>query len=67
MTVGVGEPAPTYVGVNEEEARSLAESEGLELRVVGRDGICAPATADFREGRVNLDIVDGVVIRAERY
>jgi hypothetical protein len=62
-----GEPADGYVGLDETGAQELAASEGLTVRVVGVDGECLPMTMDLRDDRVNLDIVDGVVVTASMF
>jgi hypothetical protein len=57
-------PAPDYIGLDEDAAEALAEENELTLRVVGVDGQCNPMTMDLREDRVNVEIVDGVVVAA---
>ncbi|MDW3214746.1 MAG: hypothetical protein R8G01_12150 [Ilumatobacteraceae bacterium] len=64
LTAEQGDPAPDYVGLDEAEAQELANSEGLTMRVVGRDGECDAITLDLRDDRVNVDLVDGVVVAA---
>src|SRR5689334_14538881 len=52
---GMTFPATTdYLGKTEAEARQLAESRGLTLRVVGQDGECGIVTDDLRTERVNV-------------
>lgn len=53
--------ADTLVGLTEDEALKLAESNGWFVRVVERDGESFPATADYQEFRVNLTVENGVV------
>lgn len=60
-------PADGYVGLSEAEATKLAESNGLTVRVVERDGVRDINTDDFRQDRVNLTIVGGKVTIAEIY
>jgi hypothetical protein len=62
--LGAGDAIEGYVGLTEEEAAAKAEEDGLQLRVVGIDGACQPATMDLRDDRVNVDLVDGVVVGA---
>lgn len=50
-----------YVGLTKNEAYARAESEGKEVRVVNIDGEYIPVSMDYRPGRLNLHIVDGVV------
>lgn len=59
--------APDFVGLGEEEAQELAESRGLDVREVGRDGECFFVTADLRQDRVNLEYVGDVVVGAGIY
>lgn len=61
---GSENPAPDYVGLEEAEVVALAAEQDLELREVGRDGECFPTTMDYREDRVNVEYVDGVVVGA---
>ncbi len=51
-----------YLGLTEEEAGDLAEEEGLEHRVINRDGEALVVTMDFRPNRLNFWVEDGVVI-----
>lgn len=57
------EPADEFVGLNEEQARRLASTKGLEVRVLS-DG--AIATADLRSDRVNLTFDGDAVAVANR-
>jgi hypothetical protein len=59
--------APDFVGLGEEEAQEMAESRGLDVREVGRDGECFPVTLDLRQDRVNLEYVGDVVVGAGIY
>jgi hypothetical protein len=61
---GSENPATECVGLEEADAVDLAAEQGLELREVGRDGECFPTTMDYREDRVNVEYVDGVVVGA---
>jgi hypothetical protein len=53
--------AERLVGLTEEEATKLAESNGWAVRVVSRDGESFPITMDYRTDRVNLTVENGVV------
>lgn len=61
-----GPSEPGYVGLTEQQARDLAERQGLTVRVIGRDGKCSTITLDLRTDRVNLDLVSDRVARAIR-
>lgn len=63
----VGTPTSDFVGLSEDEATELAEERDLQVRVVGRDGECFPVTEDLRNDRVNLELVDDVVVGAAIY
>jgi hypothetical protein len=66
---GVGDTAvdaAVFVGVDESEAEVLASERGLTLRVMSRDGEQFVGTADYRDDRVNLDVVDAMVVAAWR-
>jgi hypothetical protein len=56
-----------FVGLTEEEAYDLAATQGLTVRVVGRDGECFAVTLDLRDDRINLELVAGVVVGADVY
>jgi hypothetical protein len=55
-------PDADYVGLTEAEAAVLAEENGVPFRVVERDGEMLPTTKDYRPGRINAVVVDGVVV-----
>ena len=57
-------PVDQYFGITEDEAIALAEIEQRELRVVARDGEFFTVTEDFRPTRVNVEIIDGVIVNA---
>jgi PAS domain-containing protein len=59
--------AETYVGLAEAKATQQAEANGLEVRVIARDGELFPITADLKENRINFSITDGKVTKAEFY
>ncbi|MFP3915165.1 MAG: PASTA domain-containing protein [Actinomycetota bacterium] len=61
------EAAPDFVGLTEEDARDLAAERGLDVRVVGRDGECLAVTMDLRQDRVNLELIEDVVVGAAIY
>lgn len=56
-----------FLGLTEGEAYDLAAAHGLTVRVVGRDGECFAVTLDLRDDRINLELVDGVVVGADVY
>ena len=51
-----------FVGKSLDEARALAVSRKLELRVVGEDGVCNAITDDLRTDRVNVYLENGTVV-----
>lgn len=55
------EEAVKLVGLTEDEAAKVAESNGWVVRVSSRDGEDLQLTMDFVTNRVNLAIVDGKV------
>lgn len=55
-------PVADYIGLTELEAAALADSRGVEFRVASIDGEAQMLTMDFIEDRVNVDLVDGVVV-----
>jgi hypothetical protein len=61
---GTETPAPEYIGLTEPEAADLAVEQGLMLREVGRDGECFVITMDLRDDRVNVELIDGIVVGA---
>jgi hypothetical protein len=50
-----------YIGMNETEAAALAKERNVLFRVVERDGQPLPATMDWRPGRINASVSDGIV------
>ncbi|MEM7337468.1 MAG: hypothetical protein AAF467_02405 [Actinomycetota bacterium] len=54
------------VGLSEAAAREAAEAAGYQWRVVHRDGQDFAVTLDYNENRVNVTIVDSVVVEATR-
>lgn len=50
-----------YIGLPLPEAQSLAQSRGLQTRVIMRDGVAQPGTTDVDPGRVNFKVNNGVV------
>ncbi|MEO1061926.1 MAG: hypothetical protein AAFZ07_10940 [Actinomycetota bacterium] len=55
------DPSIALPRLTEAEADAWATERGLELRVVEVDGEPLAVTDDFREDRINVAIVDGVV------
>jgi hypothetical protein len=55
-------PATTdYLGKTLDEAKALAGSRKLEVRVVGQDGECGTVTDDLRTERINVYLEKGKV------
>lgn len=59
--------APALVGLPEDYAIRLVTGTGLQVRVVTIDGTGQTITDDLRPDRINLDVEDGVVTKAEVY
>lgn len=57
--------ASDYVGLSEQEALDKAAREETPARVIERDGQALPATMDFRHGRHNFSVQDGVVYHVD--
>ena len=56
--------AAAVVGMTEDDARTTISDAGFIPRVTGRDGEPLPGTLDYRLDRININIVDGVVVDA---
>jgi hypothetical protein len=55
--------APTdYVGLSEAAAAALAEENNVPFRVVERDGEALMVTEDWRPGRINAVVENGIVV-----
>jgi hypothetical protein len=57
---------PDFVGLTEEEATKLASQRGLQLRLLG-DAHGYRMTADGNSGRVTAELVNGVIVYAQRF
>ena len=57
------EPATinTYIGATVPEAEAYARANGVPFRVVEEDGVPLPVSKDFREGRINATVENGIV------
>lgn len=53
------------VGKNEEEAKQIIENHGYKSRITARDGERFMITLELDQNRINLEIEDGTVKRAE--
>lgn len=51
-----------YIGLTEQEAVELAKEKGEIFRVVIRDNEPLMATMDYRPGRINANVEDGIVV-----
>lgn len=51
----------SYIWLNVEDATELANTNDEIFRVVEIDGEPRPVTMDYRPGRINASVVDGVV------
>lgn len=50
-----------FIGLNEDQAAELAQREDILFRVVEREGEALAVTFDYREGRINASVKEGVV------
>ena len=52
----------TYIGLTLDQAQAATGKRNDRFRVVKRDGVDLPVTFDFVYGRINAEIVDGLVV-----
>lgn len=52
----------SYVGMSEEEAQLRADENDVMFRVVERDGEPLPMTMDYRPGRINATVENGLIV-----
>lgn len=57
-------PTDQYLGLTEEEATELGNIEQRVVRVTAVDGEAFAVTQDFSPTRVNIELVDGIVVVA---
>ncbi len=61
-------PAPVfdenqdYIGLTESEAMTLASEKNESFRIIMRDGEPQPATMDYRPGRINASLENGMIV-----
>ena len=55
------------VGMTREAAVDLLESEGRTVRIASEDGEYFALTEDYRDDRVNLDLLVGLVVGANAW
>jgi len=55
------------VGMTKEAAVDLLESEGRTVRIASEDGEYFALTEDYRDDRVNLDLLVGLVVGANAW
>ena len=55
------------VGMTNEAAVDLLESEGRTVRIASEDGEYFALTEDYRDDRVNLDLLVGLVVGANAW
>ena len=53
------------VGQSEQDLISTAAAQGIEVRVIARDGERFGLRADLRVNRINVEVVDGRVTRVD--
>lgn len=61
------EEAPRYHGLTEGAARSLALAENCPYRVAVRNGVSMALASNFRPDRINVALVDELVVAARLY
>ena len=57
----------SYIGLTESQAIERAYSRDIEVRIIRRDSESLPITDDYRSNRINFEIDNGKVTKAERY
>lgn len=55
-------PEASYVNLTIAEAETLAASNGVPFRIVEQDGEPLAATMDYRPGRINAKVQNGLVV-----
>jgi len=55
------------VGMTKEAAVDLLESEGRTVRIASEDGEYFALTEDYRDDRVNIDLLVGLVVGANAW
>ena len=63
----IGHATDQFSGLSEKKAHEKAEAQGLEVRVLGREKECFDRTDDQRDNRLNILLVDGAVVWADRF
>jgi hypothetical protein len=53
--------ASSWIGLCTADADAYAAALGYEMRIVRQDGVDLPATADYRDNRFNVAVVNGIV------
>ncbi len=53
------------VGLSERELVEAAGAQGVQIRVISRDGRGLIVRADLRPSRVNVEVVGGLVTRVD--
>jgi hypothetical protein len=53
------------VGRSEEALTSAADQQGLQVRVISRDGQMLALHADYRPDRVNVEVVGALITRVD--
>jgi len=54
-----------YIGQSVQSAKEMAQYSGRSFRVVRNNGQPLPVTYDYRPGRINASVVNGVVVNYE--
>ena len=62
FTFDLDEVTATLVGMTVEDAEALAAENDWIIRQLVVDGVDRPATADLRYNRINVAVVDGLIV-----
>lgn len=53
------------IGKSESESRRIVEEHNYTFRVTGKDGINYMVTSDFNTNRVNVVLVNNIVVKSD--
>ncbi len=52
----------SIIGMTTTEAKLYAETKDIDYRVAFRDGSALPVTADFRPGRISVEVENNIIV-----